>query len=255
MPDIDVFDFHIHGHGLSTGEDRTGVLRELLESNEACGMLCLTEIHVPHEEFDQVNANLIKLAKEKGPNVLPLAAMIHPNEPDWKEHATRWFDTYPELKAIKLKPSTTDCPIVPEYIDPIFDFALEREIFIVTHTEPTPNYTAMSFLPSLKRRKEIKLVLYHGSPNEEAAFLAAGFRNVYVEPSWLGFFPHLFSLMEKLGGYKKFLAGTDGTSWFDNFEGSPYRDLVDKARKMLPDEATLRDFCAGNARRFLGIET
>ena len=113
--------------------------------------------------------------------------------------------------------------------------------------------SAAAFHPSLKRRPETKLVIYHGSTHEESAYQATSFRNVHVEPSWLGFFPHLFQLMRKLGGYRKMLAGTDGPGWFDSFDGSPYEDLVQLARQHLDDDETVRDFCARNARRLLGI--
>lgn len=246
MPDIEVFDFHFHGGNAER-------VRQVLDG-EVSGILCCTNLKCPHQEFEERNQALLKLAREKGAAVLPLLAMVHPNQPDWKEHAAGWFDKYPELVGIKLHPPSSGCEIRPELIDPLFDFVLERGLFVASHTVPVPGLSAVSFFPSLKRRREVRLVIYHASTHEETAYLAESFPNVYVEPTWLGFFPNLFQLMSKLGGYRKMLAGTDGPGWFDAFEGSPYQDLVDKARSMLPDEETLRDFCARNARRFLNMK-
>lgn len=250
MPDIDVFDFHFH----FWNKGGTRWIRSVIEDGEVSGLLCCTNLKTPNSLFEVRNHPLLDLAREKGGNVLPLLAMVHLNQPGWQEHARQWFDKYPELVGIKLHPPASGYRLTPEIIDPLFDFAMERELVIASHTVPVPGLSAVSFFPSLKRRRLTRLVLYHASTHEESAYLAASFPNVYVEPSWLGFFPQLFAMMEKLGGYGKLMAGTDGPGWFEDFEGSPYDDLVEKARTLLPDEETVKKFCSLNAKKFLGID-
>ena len=258
MADIEVFDFHFHGYNFgkdfSADGNWTDKVRKYLENGETRGILCCTDLRTKNEDFETNNQDLFDLAKEKGKSVLPLAAMLHPGEKGWQDIAKNWFDNHEELVAIKMKPGNSRCEITPEIMDPVFDFALERDLFIVCHTEPVEGLSAGGFYKSLRRRPETRLVLYHGSKHEECAFMANCFKNVYVEPCWLGLFPSLFDMMKKLGGYRKLLAGTDGPGWFANFEGSPYQDLVDIARKLLPDEETVKDFCSRNALKFLGIE-
>jgi len=250
MADIPVFDFHFHCKGSQEGADRVA---RVLDGGEVSGILCCTDLSVGHEEFEDRNGPLLSLSAERGREVLPLLAMVHLNRPGWQEHAAGWFDRWPTLVGVKLHPPTSGYTICPELVNGLFDFVLERDLFVACHTVPLPGLSAAAFHPSLKRRRDVRLVIYHGSTHEESAYLAASFPNVYVEPSWLGFFPDLFELMRKLGGHRKMLAGTDGPGWFDSFPGSPYADLLSLARRHLPDEPTVAAFCAGNARRFLGI--
>jgi len=247
MSRIDVFDFHFHFLGQESLEE----IARLLDSGAVSGMLCCTDLGASHEEFEARNEPLLALAAERGKEVLPLLAMVHLNRPDWPRHAARWFDRYDALVGVKLHPPISKYTLTPELVDPLFDFLGERGLFAASHTVPLPGLSAAAFHPSLKRRPKTRLVIYHGSTHEESAYLAASFANVVVEPSWLGFFPGLFQLMAKLGGYGKLLAGTDGPGWFRDFQGSPYEDLVGLARRHLPDEDTARDFCGRNARRFL----
>lgn len=247
MPDVEVFDFHFHG------ED-AGRVREVLEGGEVAGIVCCSALSCPHEEFEERNRPLLELAAGAGRGRLFLLAVVHLSRPGWREHAAGWFDRHPALVGVKLHPPNSGFRLVPELLDPLFDFVLERGLFVASHTVPLAGFSAADFFPSLKRRRETRLVIYHGSRHEESAYLAASFPNVYVEPSWLGFFPPLFRMMSRLGGYGRLLAGTDGPGWFDRFPGSPYADLVEKARAMLPDEETLAGFCCGNARRFLGLD-
>lgn len=250
-----LFDFHFHGYG--GGEDWTPKVRSALDGGELSGILCCTDLNSKHEEFEEKNRPLLELAHEKGAELLSLAAMIHPDRKGlWRMHAEKWFDKYPELVALKLKPELTDCPICPEYIDMIFDFANERDLLVVSHTQPERGYSAISFAPSLKKFRKTKLVLYHASLNEEAAYLSAVFPNVYVEPSWLAFTPSFFIMMEKLGGYGKMLAGTDGPGWFSSFNGSPYKDIVAKAKEFIRpgNDGALEMFCSGNARKLLKLK-
>jgi len=253
MSDVDIFDFHFHYFG-KTSVASIERIAAVLDEGQVSGILCCTDLNAPHEEFVERNAPLLELARARGRSVLPLLAMVHLNQPRWQEQAGRWFDGCPELVGVKLHPPVSGYRIEPELVDPLFDFAGERDLLVASHTVPLPGLSAAAFHPSLRRRKQTKLVIYHGSTHEESAYLATSFPNVHVEPSWLGFFPNLFQLMSKLGGYGKLLAGTDGPGWFDGFEGSPYEDLLALARKYLPDEETVAGFVGGNARRLLRIE-
>ena len=259
-----IFDAHTHGYGIGGAYTEaadarplswTEKIRAVLDGGEVAGTLCCSDLSTAHPHFERNNQELLELAAEYGKNRLQIAAMIHPNKPDWKEHAPRWFDRYPQLTAIKLKPERTGCRIAPDVIDPIFDFALERDLVVVSHTQPEPGYSSIAFSESLKTHRRVKLVLYHASLNEEAAYLAACYPNVYVEPSWLGMNPNLFAIMKKLGGYKKIIAGTDGPGWFASFDGSPYQDLISIVKPWLPDADALNAYLYGNAARLFNIES
>ncbi len=255
--DLKVFDSHFHGYGISgKGEDWTPKIREILEGGEICGMLCCTDLRCRHEDFEETNKTLLELAKEKGRKILPLAAMLHPDKnASWRRHAEKWFDNHAELSAIKMKPEIGGIPVHPDYMDPVFEFANERDIPIVTHTQPERAYSAINYIESLKKFRKTKLVLYHASLNEEAAYLAASFPNVYVEPSWLAFNPNFFHMIGNFGAYSKMLAGTDGPGWFAGFKGSPYEDLVSRAKELIRpgNEQAITDFCRNNALRLLNI--
>ena len=248
MPDIDVFESHFH----SEGPEGAATTRKWLDSGEVTGILCCTSLRSRNEDFEARNADLLKLSQELGRDRLPLLAMIHLNQPGWREQAAGWFDRWPTLVGIKLHPPCSKYRLSPELLDPVFDFALERGLCIASHTTPVPGWSAIDFHESLLRRPETRFVIYHGSTHEQSAYLAEAFANVYVEPSWLGFFPSLFQLTRRLGSWRKILAGTDGPGWFASFQGSPYDDLVALARKHLGDEEAVRDFCGNNVRTFLG---
>ena len=258
-----IFDAHTHGYSIGRSYTESAdyqpiswvdKIRAILDGGEVSGTLCCSDLSTSHAFFERNNKDLLDLATQYGSNRLQIAAMIHPNKPDWKEHAARWFDAYPQLTAIKLKTERTNCPMTPDWIDPIFEFAMERDRVVVAHTQPDPGYSSIAFSPSLKKHPRVKLVLYHASLNEEAAYLAACYPNVYVEPSWLGMNANLFSIMKKLGGYKKLIAGTDGPGWFSSFDGSPYADLINIVRPWLPDEDALNAYLYGNAARLFNLD-
>jgi len=250
MPNIDVFDFHYHYD--ASDKDWVAKTTGFLDSGEVKGILCCTNLSAGHDEFEARNRDVLDMARKYGKEKFPLLAMTHINQPGWQEHVSQWLARWPEIVGIKLHPPISKFKICPELIDPLFDFALEHNLFIASHTIPLPDMSAAAFAPSLARRREAALVIYHGSTHEESAYLAGSYKNVYVEPTWLGFFPHLFQLMRKLGGYRKMLAGTDGPMWFASFKGSPYEDLVNLTRKhIIDDEASVKGFCCENAQRFL----
>ena len=139
-----------------------------------------------------------------------------------------------------------------ETVGPVFEVAAEKKLIVASHTCPVPARSAIAFLPVLERFPDVTFIIYHASRHEEAAYLSIR-KNVYVEPSWLGFFRPLFDMAGKLGGHHKLLAGTDGPGWFANFEGDPYDDLAQLARRMLPGEKEAKMFLHENAAALLGL--
>ena len=121
-----------------------------------------------------------------------------------------------------------------------------------SHTCPVPGKSAISFLPALEAHPDVVFIVYHASTHEESAYLSIR-KNVYVEPTWLGFYRETFDMALKLGGRHKLLAGTDGPGWFDGFEGDPYDDLCELSRRMIDDEEVVADFLYGNAAKLLGL--
>ncbi|HHN46808.1 MAG TPA: hypothetical protein ENN09_05135, partial [Planctomycetes bacterium] len=160
--------------------------------------------------------------------------------------------TSPEIVGIKLHPPVGHYTVAIDTLAPVFEAAAEHGLMVASHTCPVPGQSAIAFLPLLERFPEVAFIVYHASTHEEAAYLSLR-KNVYVEPTWLGFFRPVFDMVGKLGGFGKLLAGTDGPRWFAKFNGDPYEDLVVQAGKMLPGPAEMDAFLYKNAAELLKI--
>ena len=245
-----IFDFHFHYHAEDGGN--ADVIRNLLDEGAVEGILCCTSLKAGPKEAVPANRPLIEAASGYGRKKLPLLAAVHPSHSEWKDGLKALLDASAEVVGIKLHPPIGKYCVTLETAGPVFEIAAERGLFVASHTCPVPGRSAAAFLPVLERFPGVTFIIYHASRHEEAAHLSIR-KNVYVEPSWLGFFRPVFDMVGKLGGWGKLLAGTDGPRWFANFSGDPYDDLAQLARKMLPREEEVKKFLYENAAELLGL--
>jgi len=247
-----IFDFHFHYWAREDGSSNADVIRGLIEPGALEGILCCTSLGRGIDDPVEANRVLFGLAAELGPKKLPLLASAHPTDAKWREGLERMLSASEAIVGIKLHPPVGRYEVTLETVGPVFEFAEERGLMIASHTCPVPGKSAMSFLPALEEHPEVTFIIYHASTHEESAYLAMR-KNVYVEPTWIGFFRETFDMTGKLGGFGKLLAGTDGPGWFDGFEGDPYDDLHELACRMIDDEENVKSFLYGNAARLLGL--
>ena len=185
--------------------------------------------------------------------MVQLACWANPGDKNCVAKVKEFLDAHPEVTGIKVHPCHDRWPVAEEVLGPVLNVALERGLYVITHTQTTPGHSSICFAPLLRKRRELRFILGHSAKMEEAAFMASAFKNCYAEPSWLGFFSLLFEMTERLGGHNKILAGTDGPGWFANFDKDPFEDVVEKARGYLPSEREVEMFCYGNAAEFFGL--
>ncbi len=246
-----IFDFHFH-YFSGEGGGNVGVIEKLLDDGALEGILCCTSLGAEPGAALAANGPLFEAAARYGRRKLPLLAAINPGRDGWRESLDTMLGASEEVVGIKLHPPAGKYDVTPETVGPVFEMAAERKLIVASHTCPVPGRSAVAFLPVLERFAGVTFIIYHASRHEEAAYLSIR-KNVHVEPSWLGFFRPVFDMVGKLGGYRKLLAGTDGPGWFANFEGDPYEDLAQLARRMLPGEKEVRMFLYENAAALLGL--
>ena len=247
-----IFDFHFHYWAKPDGTDNLEVIRSLIEGGDLEGILCCTTLGRGQADPVAANADLFKAAAELGRGKLPLLASAHPTESGWRGKLSAMLDASGEIVGIKLHPPVGRYDVTLETVGPVFEFADERGLMVASHTCPPPGKSAICFLPALEEHPDVTFIIYHASTHEESAYLSMR-KNVYVEPTWLGFFRETFDMTGKLGGFGKILAGTDGPGWFGNFDGDPYDDLHGLARRMIDDDENVKAFLYGNAARLLGV--
>ena len=250
MASIKFFDAHFHVGSGRKGEPGLYAARAL-DSGQIDGVnLILARPGQPGTEA--INAEAFALKKKQGKRV-QLAYWMDPKEEDSFGRMKRFLDAHPDVTGIKIHPAAQGLAITEENYGATLDVAMERDLYVITHTEPTPGHSAICFHALLKKRPELRFIVGHGSTMEESVFMAAAFKNCYVEPSWLGFFSPLFEMSERLGGYHKIMAGTDGPGWFGGFEGDPFEDVIQLARGYLPTMKEVRMFCYDNAAQFFRL--
>jgi len=247
MASIKYFDSHFHvwpGH--------EGKLGKFLESGQIDGMNLILASPFAKDQT-ALNNDAFALKKKYGKQV-QLAYWMNPLDPGHIKTAELFFKDHPETTGIKIHPCHVNpYPITEEILGPVFDFAKERDLYIITHTQPTPGHSAIHFRSIMAKRPEVRFIVGHGSTMEESVFMATSFKNCYVDPSWLGFFSLLFEMAERLGGFNKLLAGTDGPMWFAGCDIEPFEDVIQLSRKYLPSMKEVKMFCYDNAEIFFRL--
>ena len=247
MASIKFFDAHHH----VWEQTKPNVTTDLLDSGHIDGVnLILARPGIANPEA--VNAPAYAL-KQKYQKRVQLAYWADPREQDYLANLKRFLDTHPQVTGIKIHPVAQKLPITEDHYGPTMDVAMERDLFVITHTELRPGYNAISFHDLMAKRPKLRFIVGHGSPIEEAMYMATAFENCYVEPSWLGFFSLTFEMAERLGGYHKIMAGTDGPGWFDGFNGDAFEDIIQRSRGYLPSMPQVQMFCYDNAAQFFRL--
>jgi len=251
MASIRFFDAHFHvSRRGKEGEDRLSA-GALLDAGRIDGVNLILA-RPGHAEAETANAEAFALKGKYGKHV-QLAYWTDPTEEDALGKTKRFLDAHPQVGGIKIHPAGLGIPITEENFGATLDLALERDLYVITHTQPTPGHSAICFHALLKERPDLRFIVGHGSTIEEAMFMAARYKHCYVEPSWLGFFSPLFEMAERLGGYDKIMAGTDGPGWFERFDGDPFEDVIQRVRGYLPTMQQVRMFCYDNAAQFFRL--
>lgn len=251
MASIRFFDAHFHVSNRGGKGKGRGPVSAALDSGRIDGMNLI--LARPGSAGTQrANGEAFALKKKYGTRV-QLAYWTDPREEDYLGAMKRFLDVHPQVTGIKIHPTACAIPISEENFGATLDLALERDLYVITHTQPTPGHSAICFHALLEKRPDLRFIVGHGSTMEEALFMAAAYKHCYVEPSWLGFFSPLFEMAERIGGYHKIMAGTDGPGWFDGFDGDPFEDVIQRARGYLPTMKEVRMFCYDNAAQFFRL--
>jgi len=251
MASIKFFDSHIH---IWPGCE--GRCTALLDSGHVDGMNLILQ-PFGRKEAATLNREAFDLKKKFGQQV-QLACWVDLNDKDHVMAAEEAFRAHPEMTGIKIHPAGDHVEINEATCGRIFDFARERGLYIISHTQPTPGANAIAFEPVMQKRKDLRLILGHASPIEEAVFMAVSFEHCYVEPSWLSHFSLMFEMMGRLFQHRKMLVGTDGPMRFhrwavDQVAMDVIEEEIGYARKMLPTMKEVQAYCYGNAAEFFEL--
>lgn len=121
------------------------------------------------------------------------------------------------IKAIKIHPSMDSFEISIDLLKPLFNYANENDLVIVTHTD---NKAKSSFFnPLMELYPQTKLVLYHASPWQEALDLISLYPNVYMDMSYLAWNKEFQQMAVKTVGKEKILFGIDSPIGFKTEKG------------------------------------
>jgi len=251
MASIKFFDSHIHIYPGCEGR-----CSKLMDSAHVDGM---NLILYPFNRNDAARLNREAFAlKAAHGKMIQLAYWADLRDPGHLQAAEEAFHAHPEMSGIKIHPAGDHVEISEATCGRIFDFAAERGLYVITHTQPTPGAKAIAFEPVMQKRKSLRLILGHASPIEEAVFMAVSFEHCYVEPSWLSHFSLMFEMMGRLLQHRKMLVGTDGPMRFhrwavDHVKVEVIEEEISYARKMLPTMKEVQAYCYGNAEEFFRL--
>jgi len=251
MASIKFFDSHIHIYPKCEGRCTT-----LMDSGHVDGMNLIL-FRYNEKDADQLNKEAFALKAKYG-NKIQLAYWADLADEGHIQAAEKAFRAHPEMTGVKIHPACANKEINEQNCGRIFDFARERGLYMIAHTQPNPGSNAMSFEPIMRKRKEMRLILGHASPIEESVFMALSFEHCYVEPSWLSHFSLMFEMMGRLFSYRKMLVGTDGPMRFHRWEVDRVKmDAVEEeisyARKMMPTMKDVQAYCYDNAVEFFRL--
>ncbi len=177
-------------------------------------------------------------------------AYVSPTMPDRMiPELTRAID---ELKflAIKLYPPYTPWPFNQEPWHPIYEFANNRELAVIFHTDHFMNNRPRYFEELAAQYPKVKFVAGHSGnvPEARAEALAAAqkYPNVYLETCSTFRTPGVIEQLVTAGGADRVLFGSD----IPLMDPRPQIGKIITAR--ISDEAK-RLVLGGNARRLLGL--
>jgi predicted TIM-barrel fold metal-dependent hydrolase len=137
------------------------------------------------------------------------------------EKAIRW----PGFKGIKIHPSFNKTPADNDAYGPVWQFAFEHDLPIVTHSWSVSSYNPVQVLSTpekcerfVQKYPDVRLVLGHaggrGEGRYEAVRMAKKYKHVYMDFSGDIYDYHFFEKMAVEIPENKILFGTD-YPWFD----------------------------------------
>jgi predicted TIM-barrel fold metal-dependent hydrolase len=163
-------------------------------------------------------------AYEESDGRILLYTVFNPILPDSIDFVKKCMKTKGFI-GIKIHPSFHSCPADDDAYDPIWKFAMERSVPILTHTwdysetNPKQKYSFPALFEKYTRKyKDVVLILGHAGGRYkghlEAARLAKTYDNVYLDLSGDSYDTGLIEYLVKEAGSKKILFGSD-MNWID----------------------------------------
>ncbi|MFC1582263.1 amidohydrolase family protein [Planctomycetota bacterium] len=251
MASIKFFDSHIHiwpGH--------EGKLTGLMDSGHVDGMNLILR-PLQHPQADESNKEGFDLKAKYG-KMVQLAHWVDLTDGQLIAKTKKHLDDHPEIDGIKIHPAGDHTEITEENIGPMMDLAMERDLYMITHTNPLPGFDSTAFHDLLAKRRDLRFIMGHSSPIEQSIYLAVCFENVYLEPCWLAHFSLFFEMAGRLLHHKKILVGTDGPGRFDTWQIDGVRvDVIEEeiqhAVKHIPGMKEVQMYCYDNAAEFFRL--
>ena len=165
MASIKFFDSHTHMFG--GFED---VPAKIVDSKQIDG-INLILAHPSEKNYEKLNAKAFALAKKYGKKV-QLALWIDPLKEGGPAEAVKYLDAHRDIRGLKFHPTGDKWQITEKIAGPYLDIAMERDLFVITHTQPTEGQHAICYYDLLKKRPELRFIVGHSSTIEESIFLS-----------------------------------------------------------------------------------
>jgi len=198
-------------------------------------------------------------AAETFPDRLGMLIWINPIDPSWQDDATPYVER--GALGIKLHPKLNTYAVDHESLAPVFAFARENRLPIVTHAE-TGEFSAERYRSLATEFDDVPLVLYHFNAGRPipGILMAKEFPNVYVDTCFVP--REAIEIGLDSAGPSKILFGTDAPIFFDvgrqvaGTLGTPmrtYHDCTCDVEELCATPADRDLVVHGNAARIFGL--
>lgn len=194
--------------------------------------------------------NLITLnAMEKYPDRVIGFVCVNPRYPDEMIAELKLYCGEKGMKGIKIHPTYHDIPINDPVYIPVWEYAQQHQLPVISHTWDDPRCHPRLFEPLAEKYPEISFVLGHsGMPDFKGAVeTAKKYNNIYLELTAAVIFHGLVGWLVERVGADKVIYGSDMGGWFSPLHAiGPvlYSKISDEDKKKILSE---------NARRLLKL--
>lgn len=180
-------------------------------------------ISAPHSAlFDPVAGNSeIVQAMALHPKRVYGYYTFNPNYADGLARDLDEYDQYPGYVGFKLLPDYHKYPLTGDKLTPLYEYANERGLLLLSHTWGHSLYNPPRMIAELARRyPRIRFLMGHSAPGEcdQAIALAAELPNVYLELCDTHRLNGIVRKMVRAATSEKVLFGTD-MPWYDPHYG------------------------------------